>query len=282
MSPTVRGLVLTGHLVRVATLAVSAIAHVLVYGALSLAPAWPPPPRTALLVTDFIVTEAPAPVASTPRLLTPPRPLVRPTLPKSPVEAAPVQREPKVEPPVEQSAPEPPIVTPPPTIAAAEPTRETIAAPSAPTPTVPTQPAPTPAAPTAAATTPTARNGTPPAASPSVTMSSHTGSAAIAALPPAAPPGPLTRTAIPRGGYQVTPSYPATARRLGIAGTALLHVFVDAQGRVGDVVVKQSAGHPDLDRAAADAVRRWRFEPARRGAETVAMWVELPVEFHLR
>ena len=273
MSPTVRGLVLTGHLVRVAALAVSAIAHVLVYGALSLAPAWPPPPRTALLVTDFVVTEPPVPVAPTPRLLTPPRPLVRPTLPKSPVEAAPVQREPKAE---------PPVTTPPPTIAAAEPTRETIAAPPAPTPTVPTQPAPPPAAPTAAATTPAARNGTPPAASPSVTMSSHTGFAAIAALPPAAPPGPLTRTAIPRGGYQVTPSYPATARRLGIAGTALLRVFVDAQGRVGDVVVKQSAGHPDLDRAAADAVRRWRFEPARRGAETVAMWVELPVEFHLR
>jgi protein TonB len=107
----------------------------------------------------------------------------------------------------------------------------------------------------------------------------------IAALPPtptAAPPGPPTRTAIPRGGYQVTPSYPATARRLGIEGTALLRVFVDAEGRVGNIVVKQSAGHPDLDRAAADAVRRWRFEPARRGPDTVAMWVELPVEFHLR
>jgi periplasmic protein TonB len=282
MSPTVRGLVLTGHLVRVATLAVSAIAHVLVYGALSLAPASPPPPRTVVFVTDLIVTEPPAPIAPSPRLVTPPRPLVRPKPPKTSVEAAPVQREPKVEPPVEQNAPEPPVVTPPPMMAAAEPTRETIEAPPAPTPTVPTQPAPTPTAPTAAATTPAARNATPPAASPSVTMYSQTGSAAIAALPPAAPPGPLTRTAIPRGGYQVTPSYPATARRLGIAGTALLRVFVDAEGRVGDVVVKQSAGHPDLDRAAADAVRRWRFEPARRGAETVAMWVELPVEFQLR
>ena len=92
----------------------------------------------------------------------------------------------------------------------------------------------------------------------------------------------MTRTAIPRGGYQITPSYPATARQLGVEGTALLSVFVDADGRVAQVVVRQSAGHPDLDRAAADAVRRWRFEPARRGAEAVAMWVELPVEFHLR
>ena len=102
--------------------------------------------------------------------------------------------------------------------------------------------------------------------------------ASVAALRPAG----LTRTAIPRGGYQVTPSYPPSARRLGIEGTTVLSVLVEADGRVADVVVKQSAGHPDLDRAAAEAVRRWRFEPARRGAETVAMWVELPVEFHLR
>jgi len=107
----------------------------------------------------------------------------------------------------------------------------------------------------------------------------------VAALPPssaAAPSGPLTRTAIPRGGYQVTPSYPPSARRLGIEGTTLLRVFVDANGRVGDIVVKKSAGHPDLDRAATDAVRRWQFDPARRGTDAVAMWVELPVEFHLR
>jgi len=106
--------------------------------------------------------------------------------------------------------------------------------------------------------------------------------AALPSAPPAAAPAAVTRTAIPRGGYQITPSYPATARQLGVEGTALLSVFVDADGRVAQVVVRQSAGHPDLDRAAADAVRRWRFEPARRGAEAVAMWVELPVEFHLR
>jgi len=48
------------------------------------------------------------------------------------------------------------------------------------------------------------------------------------------------------------------------------------------VLVEKSAGHVELDEAAADAVRRWRFEPARRGPEAVAMWVLLPVEFRLR
>jgi protein TonB len=95
-------------------------------------------------------------------------------------------------------------------------------------------------------------------------------------------PNGITQTAIPRGGYQVRPSYPGTARRLGIQGTTTLRIFVSADGRVSDVVVEQSAGHPDLDHAAADAVKRWRFEPARRGAEAVGMWVLLPVEFRLR
>ena len=62
----------------------------------------------------------------------------------------------------------------------------------------------------------------------------------------------------------------------------MLRVHVLADGKIGEVNVEQSAGHPDLDRAAADAVRRWRFEPARRGDEAVAMWVLLPVEFRLK
>jgi protein TonB len=62
----------------------------------------------------------------------------------------------------------------------------------------------------------------------------------------------------------------------------VLRVFVARDGRVTDVGIEKTAGHPDLDEAAADAVRRWRFDPARRGEEAVGMWVLLPVEFRLR
>ena len=92
----------------------------------------------------------------------------------------------------------------------------------------------------------------------------------------------VTQYARPQGGYQVRPSYPASARRLGVQGTTLLKVHVLVDGAVGEVLVQESAGHVDLDQAAADAVRRWRFDPARRGTEPVAMWVLLPVEFRLR
>jgi protein TonB len=101
-------------------------------------------------------------------------------------------------------------------------------------------------------------------------------------LPRGTAEAPLAAFARPVGGYQRTPPYPETARRLGIQGTSRLRFEVLASGTVGQIVVDQSAGHPDLDRAAVDAVRQWRFEPARRGTEPVAVWVTLPVRFELR
>ena len=114
--------------------------------------------------------------------------------------------------------------------------------------------------------------------------SAQTGSGSVASAPSrdAGSTGAITQYARPQGGYQVRPGYPATARRLGIQGTTMLRVHVLVDGRVGDVLVQETAGHPDLDQAAAEAVRRWRFDPARRGNDPVAMWVLLPVEFRLK
>jgi protein TonB len=90
-------------------------------------------------------------------------------------------------------------------------------------------------------------------------------------------------SARPIGGYQVKPRYPESARRRGIEGTVLLKMRITAQGRVEDVQVARSAGHPDLDESAMEAVRRWRFEPARRNGEPVAEdAVLLPVVFQLQ
>jgi protein TonB len=79
----------------------------------------------------------------------------------------------------------------------------------------------------------------------------------------------------------VKPRYPESARRAGIEGTTLLKLQVLANGKVGEVLVETSAGHSDLDRAAAEAVRKWLFEPARVGKTPVAVWVLLPVKFEL-
>jgi protein TonB len=55
-----------------------------------------------------------------------------------------------------------------------------------------------------------------------------------------------------------------------------------ANGHVGEVQIERSAGHSDLDEAAAEAIKKWRFEPARRGNQPVAVWLRMPVRFVLR
>jgi protein TonB len=91
----------------------------------------------------------------------------------------------------------------------------------------------------------------------------------------------LSGLARPLGGYQVKPRYPESARRAGAEGITLLRVRVLESGRVGEVNIEKSAGFRDLDFAAMDAVKKWRFEPARRGKEPVSVWVLLPVKFEL-
>jgi protein TonB len=105
----------------------------------------------------------------------------------------------------------------------------------------------------------------------------------VAAIRPNSVAAPrITQAARPSGGYQVRPTYPPAARRAGAEGTTLLRVHVLDDGRIGQVEVERSAGHVALDQAAAEAIRRWHFEPARSGSETVAVWVLIPVEFRLR
>jgi protein TonB len=50
---------------------------------------------------------------------------------------------------------------------------------------------------------------------------------------------------------------------------------------VGEVEIESSAGHPDPGQAAVDAVKKRRFEPARRGSQPVAVWLRMPVKFVL-
>jgi protein TonB len=77
------------------------------------------------------------------------------------------------------------------------------------------------------------------------------------------------------------PEYPAEARRLKQEGRVLIEVEVSAEGRVLSATVKRSSGVAALDEAALRAVRRWRFEPARRAGASVAARVEVPVQFTL-
>ena len=77
------------------------------------------------------------------------------------------------------------------------------------------------------------------------------------------------------------PAYPLLSRRNGEAGKVLLLVQVTVHGSAGQVEIKQGSGFPRLDEAALNAVRKWRFVPARRGEEAVVASVVVPITFRL-
>ncbi|MCL2298440.1 MAG: energy transducer TonB [Proteobacteria bacterium] len=78
------------------------------------------------------------------------------------------------------------------------------------------------------------------------------------------------------------PEYPFQSRRLREQGWVKLRVHVTAEGLANEVTLHTSSGFERLDKAAIDAVKRWRFRPAQRAGKAVAGWVVVPVRFELQ
>jgi TonB family protein len=85
----------------------------------------------------------------------------------------------------------------------------------------------------------------------------------------------------PRLVREVKAEYTDEARRRGVSGDVLLEIVVRRDGSVGDVRLVRGLGS-GLDQRAVQAVRQWRFEPARRLGAPVDVLVEVAVEFMLR
>jgi len=97
--------------------------------------------------------------------------------------------------------------------------------------------------------------------------------------------GPSTPGLIPPriiASSRALPQYPAPARRVGLQGTVILLVVIEADGRVGEIQVLRS---PDqrwgFDLAAIGAVKEWRYEPALMNDRPVAAYITVMVEFTL-
>ena len=110
----------------------------------------------------------------------------------------------------------------------------------------------------------------------------------VAASPPslATPTAVTTTTVAPPSReveylYNPPPDYPRRARRLGLEGEVVIRTRVLPNGESDELLLEQSSGHALLDQAAMEAVRKWRFRPARRGDEQIVSWVEIPVRFRL-
>jgi periplasmic protein TonB len=77
------------------------------------------------------------------------------------------------------------------------------------------------------------------------------------------------------------PEYPKLAKRAGEEGRVLLKVLVSPEGRPDSVEVSKGSGFERLDTAALNAVKQWRFVPARKGEKTISAYVMVPLAFTL-
>ena len=77
------------------------------------------------------------------------------------------------------------------------------------------------------------------------------------------------------------PVYPLSAKRKSIQGKVFIDVVVKTDGTPEKVLISRTSGSDILDEAALDAVKQWKFVPARRGGQFVQANVVVPVEFKI-
>jgi TonB family protein len=85
----------------------------------------------------------------------------------------------------------------------------------------------------------------------------------------------------PRTIYTPEPEYTKRARRAKQQGLVVLWLVVGADGLPHDVRVARSLA-PDLDKQAVAAIQRWRFKPALKNGEPVAVQINIEVNFKLQ
>lgn len=78
----------------------------------------------------------------------------------------------------------------------------------------------------------------------------------------------------------VQPKYPRDARKAGKVGLVRLKVIVTAEGQVEDIQLVD--GEAPFAEAALQAVRKWRYQPAKYQGETIAVRRVIEVYFKLR
>jgi TonB family protein len=87
---------------------------------------------------------------------------------------------------------------------------------------------------------------------------------------------------LPRYLNATRPAYPLMARMRGYEGIVLLAVEVLTDGSAGEIRIRRSSGYALLDQSALNAVRAWRFEPARTMNTPQVMTVDIPIRFSLK
>lgn len=101
--------------------------------------------------------------------------------------------------------------------------------------------------------------------------------AAPTGTPPSAP-GAAAEAEFPRLRERFQPVYPAEALAAGQGGHVLVRIVVDERGSVAEAAIQRSLA-PEFDQSALEAVRRWRFDPARVAGRPVRKEMMITINF---
>jgi len=88
-------------------------------------------------------------------------------------------------------------------------------------------------------------------------------------------------SSVPQSLHHPPPLYPPEAFRRGIQGVTSLFVQVSPQGSASQVTIEHSSGSAILDEAAAGAVMKWTFIPARRMGVAVSGSIRIRIRFQI-
>jgi len=87
---------------------------------------------------------------------------------------------------------------------------------------------------------------------------------------------------LPKYNVNPAPVYSPESQAAGEQGKVMLNLFINAQGFVQKAELKASSGYSRLDQSAVNAVKNWRFIPAKRGGQAIDSWIVVPILFSLK
>lgn len=82
--------------------------------------------------------------------------------------------------------------------------------------------------------------------------------------------------------FKAQPTYPSALLRKKVGGKVVVSATVDSSGAVTKVVIKQSSGHAELDKAVVTAVQKWKFKPGARDGKPVQSTCLIPYTFEVK
>jgi protein TonB len=89
----------------------------------------------------------------------------------------------------------------------------------------------------------------------------------------------VTKPHVDASGANMQPAYPASALPDREAGAVVIGVLVREDGSVRQIKLQRSSGFADLDTAAANAIKGWKFVPGMEDGKPASAWTNVQIVF---